>query len=251
MERFLFAYPDHHPTRWTEDEVEDVTVEQYAATINRLYGLRHATGDDGPFPSRVPMTSDAKALFVEEYNALHEEIESPGFPQRLRPAFGKLEAYTACFALILAMTRQADSDDSNDDNDSDFYKDEVTEEDVRGAIKLLAYFKNHARRVFTGLYGDSPTDRLEGDLSTFLVDKDGIWEGIATELHKSLDSHYKPERPEDLSKVVRAICKRSPRLKLETLQRTGSRRPFRLTLENADIAVTPSQAEPVEKKRWM
>jgi hypothetical protein len=243
MERFIFGYPEHQSSRWTEDEVEDETTERYAATVNALYRLEHADAGDGPFPSRVPMTAPAKALFVAEYNALHEEIDEPGFPARLRPAFGKLEAYLARFSLILAMTRLHDS---NDSNDSKFSNEVVTESDMRGAIKLLGYFKNHTRRVYVGLYGDSPSDRLEGDLKDFLESKNGGWEGIASELHEALVSQYKPERPEDLAKVVRAICRRPSRLNLEALQRTGSRRPFRLTLENAviaDIAVTPSSEE--------
>ncbi len=233
MERFVFAYPEHRPSRWTEEEVEDETIEAYAATINALYRLEHADAGDGPFPSRVPMTPGAKALFIEEYNALHEEIEAPGFPQRLRPAFGKLEAYLARLALILAMTRLAASNASNASN---FSKEEVTEEDMRGAVRLLGYFKNHARRVYVGLYGSSPAERLEGDLKDFLVSCGGTWEGTAPDLYGALDSDYKPERPEDLAKVVRAISKRSPLLRLEILPRKDNRRPFRLTLENAGSA---------------
>ncbi len=233
MERFVFAYPEHRPSRWTEEEVEDETIEAYAATINALYRLEHADAGDGPFPSRVPMTPGAKALFIEEYNALHEEIEAPGFPQRLRPAFGKLEAYLARLALILAMTRLAASNASNASN---FSKEEVTEEDMRGAVRLLGYFKNHARRVYVGLYGSSPAERLESDLKDFLVSCGGTWEGTAPDLYGALDSDYKPERPEDLAKVVRAISKRSPLLRLEILPRKDNRRPFRLTLENAGSA---------------
>ncbi len=233
MERFIFGYPEHQSSRWTEDEVEDETTERYTATINALYRLEHADAGDGPFPSRVAMTPSAKALFIEEYNALHEEIEAPGFPARLRPAFGKLEAYLARFALILAMTRLAASNASNASN---FSKEEVTEEDMRGAIKLLGYFKNHARRVYVGLYGASPAEHLEGDLRDLLVSLGGTWEGSAQGLYDVLESDYKPERPEDLAKIVRAMSKRSPLLHLEILPRKDNRRPFRLTLENAGSA---------------
>jgi len=64
-----------------------------------------------------------------------------------------------------------------------------------------------------------------------------------------LVSEYKPDRPEDLSKAVRAICKRTPALTFEELKRTKKARPFRLTLENAvtaDTAVTPSPDESEE-----
>jgi hypothetical protein len=106
------------------------------------------------------------------------------------------------------------------------------------AAKLIAYFKNHAHRVYTGLYGENPSDRLAADLRDFLASHSGSWEGTATELHKALKSHYKPKRAEDLAKAVRSIAKRSAGLHVEDLPRTEDRRAFRLTLENPVIAVT-------------
>ena len=121
---------------------------------------------------------------------------------------------------------------------------------MAGAVKLLAYFKNHVRRIYTGLYGDSPSDRLAADLREFLVSEGGSWEGIASELYDALDSEHKPERVKDFGKLVRAIAKRSPLLRLEDLQRTNTRRPFRLTLESVvtvDTAVTPPQDNTEDK----
>ncbi|MDP8952503.1 MAG: YfjI family protein, partial [Actinomycetota bacterium] len=185
----------------------------------------------------------AKALFVQQYDALHVELESPGFPQRLRPAWGKLEAYLARFALILAMTRIAELEEMGGGP-----REEVAREDMEGAARLLAYFKNHARRVFTGLYGDSASDNLAADLRDFLIEHGGRWEGSAKELQESLVSDHKPERPADFSKVIRAISKRSPLLEFEELPRTpAGYRPFRLTLRIADIAdiadTTPEEEE--------
>jgi hypothetical protein len=238
IDRFIPVYPKPRVGRWTDDEISDHVHEEYKATLGRLYKLRHANEDEDPFPSRVSMTSEAKALFVAEYNRLHDELEAPGFPQRLRPAWGKLEAYFARFALILAMTRVAEL--SNQGHAG--VAESVTREDMVGAARLLTYFKNHVRRVYTGLYGDSPSDRLAADLRDFLIARGGVWEGIASELHRDLAGEHKPERPEDLAKAVRGIVKRSPLLKLEYLKRTQDRRPLRLTLRNAviaDIAVMP------------
>jgi putative DNA primase/helicase len=234
IDRFLPVYPKPRVGRWTDDEISDHVRDEYKATLGRLYKLRYANEDEDPFPSRVGMTSEAKALFVAEYNRLHDELESPGFPQRLRPAWGKLEAYFARFALILAMTRVAELGNQGQLG----VAESVTHEDMAGAIKLLAYFKNHVRRVYTGLYGDSPSDRLAADLREFLIARGGFWEGIASELHRDLASEHKPARPEDLAKAVRGTVKRSPLLKLEYLKRTQDRRPFRLTLRNAVIAVS-------------
>jgi hypothetical protein len=180
------------------------------------------------------MTDEAKALFVRQYDALHVELESPGFPQRLRPAWGKLEAYLARLALVLAMTRVAELEQMGAGP-----AEQVTLEDMEGAARLLAYFKNHARRVFTGLYGESAPDNLAADLRDFLVEHRGSWEGSAKELREALVSDHKPERAADFSKVARGIAKRSPLLEFEELPRTSTGyRPFRLTLRIADIADT-------------
>jgi hypothetical protein len=109
-------------------------------------------------------------------------------------------------------------------------KEEVEEEDVVGAASLLKYFKNHTRRVYTDLYGDSMTDRLIGDITHCLLSLSGVWEGTATEFYEVLDSDHKPQRPDDLVKVIKAIAKRSPLLMYED-KRTATRRAFRLTLK--------------------
>jgi hypothetical protein len=245
IDRFIPVYPKPRVGRWSDDEITDHVREKYASTIKSLYKLRHANDDEDPLPSRVPMTHEAKALFVAAYNRLHDELEAPGFPQRLRPAWGKLEAYLARVALILAMTRIVEQVNQGQAGMAEV----VSREDMTRAIKLLAYFKNHVRRVYTGLYGDSPSDRLAADLRDFLIAEGGFWEGIASELHADLPSDHKPGRPEDLAKAIRGIAKRSPLLQLEDLKRTQDRRPFRLTLRNAviaDIAVSPSSEEDEE-----
>src|SRR5215212_2467124 len=215
IDRFIPVYPKPRVGRWTDDEISDHVRDEYARTISSLYKLRHANDEEDPFPSKVGMTDEAKALFVAEYNRLHDELEAPGFPQRLRPAWGKLEAYFARFALILAMTRVAELGNQGQVG----IVERITREDMAGAVQFLAYFKNHVRRVYTGLYGDSPSDRLAADLRDFLIDQGGSWEGIASELYDALVSDHKPERVKDFGKLVRAIAKRSALLRLEDLQR--------------------------------
>jgi hypothetical protein len=249
IDRFIPVYPKPRVGRWTDDEISDHVREEYARTIGSLYRLRHANDEEDPFPSKVGMTPEAKALFVAEYNRLHDELEAPGFPQRLRPVWGKLEAYFARFALILAMGRIAELENQGQVG----IVERITRDDMAGAVKLLAYFKNHVRRVYAGLYGDSPADRLAADLREFLIDQGGSWEGIASELYEAIDSDYKPERVKDFGKLIRGIVKRSPLLRLEDLQRTNARRPFRLTLESVvtvDTVVTPSQDEGSAGTAW-
>ncbi len=247
LDRFVAAYPAPMVGRWADDEISDEAREGYKALIDALYRLEPAEHEGDEFASTVAMRDEGKAVFVREYNRLHEELETPGFPQRLRPVYGKLEGYLARFALILAMARRAEARTTGGAT-----MERVGREDVEGAAALIFYFKNHARRVYTGLYADSTVDNLAADIRSFLIDKENLWEGTASELQSAFESEYKPARPEDLAKSVRAIAKRSPLLRFENLKRTETRRAFRLTLENAviaDIAVRPSPDEESEARR--
>jgi hypothetical protein len=237
MDRFLPVYPNPPAGSWKDDEVSEEARTAYDEIISDLYRLEHAEGDDGPFPSRVNMTDDAKALFIQEYNGLHAEMNDLGFPSRLQPAWSKLEAYFAWIALILAVTRHVE-------NPTAHMFEVVAKQDVANAAKLLAYFKNHVRWVYTGLYGDNPDDLLAADIRSFLVTlNNASWEGTASELFAALDSDHKPERPVDLAKIVRGLAKRSSTLTWTDLKRTKHRRPFRLSLRNTVIAVTPEGEE--------
>jgi len=225
LERFLFGYPEPRRGMWADDEMEEETRLDYARTIGRLYRLKHAQEEDDPFPHRVGMSGEAKALFIEEYNRLHEEMNEPGFPERLMAVWGKLEAYLARLALILAEIRVAETGQPIE---------MVERGDVNGAATLLAYFKNHSRRVYGGLYGESPSDLLAVDIAAFLVTSkpSRMWEGTATELYEQLPSDHKGERPEDLARAVRKIARLFDWLEFESFgKRVNNKRPFRLRMK--------------------
>jgi hypothetical protein len=239
LERFVFAYPQPYVGGWSDDEVSDKTQQCYEATIARLYKLRYATDGHGdPFPSKVPMSEEAKKAFVRQYNDLHQDMSNPEFSQALAPAWAKLDGLLARLALIIAMTRVVEYKMAGDTA-----YEEVTEADMDSALALLEYFKNHTSRTYASLAGGQSRERLAADLQAFLVDSGGVWEGSASELHAAFFVDYKPERPEDLAKLVRGVARRVSWLKVEDLPRVASRRPFRLTLLVAGIAGTAGSGE--------
>ena len=69
----------------------------------------------------------------------NEEVERADFPAKLYAPWAKFFGYAARLALILQVCRNA----SNEANVED-----VDEVSVAGAIKLINYFKNHAKRVY-------------------------------------------------------------------------------------------------------
>jgi putative DNA primase/helicase len=106
LDRFLFGYPNPVPSRWTDDEISGPTLARYHELYDQLYDLAMGVDENGePAPERLRFTVGAKAIFVEEADALREEMERPGFPDHLKGPWSKLEAYLARLSLILALVR--------------------------------------------------------------------------------------------------------------------------------------------------
>jgi hypothetical protein len=210
LDRFLFAYPEPVLAGWTDDEISDEARDGYSRLYGKLRELYMPLDEYGePAPTTVHLAPDARAVMVEAINAHRAEMYGPGFPTRLKGPWSKLEAYFARLMLILATARAVDEDSAH----------RVEVKDVLAAVVLLDYFKNHARRVYVGLHGDNPDDRLAEDVAEFLRTRGGVWEGQPADLHIQLESEYKPERANELTKRLKAIAARTPGLDFETGER--------------------------------
>ncbi len=206
IDRFLFAYPETTPSRWSDEEISDGAIGGVKWLYDKLRKLEPGEDEYGdPKPAIVALSQDAKVALVELINAHRAEMDAPGFPPRLRGPWAKLEAYLARLALIVSMCRIV-ADDA---------PERIEAEDVLRASVLLDYFKNHARRVYVGLYGDDRIDFLAEDVARFLKERGGSWSGQPAELHKTLDSKHKPERAKDLSADLTKAAQRSPVLTFE------------------------------------
>jgi hypothetical protein len=224
LDRFLFAYPEPTPSRWSDDEISDEAVCSYRALYGALRDLHMPEGDHGdPEPQRVYLSTEAKEVMVHAINNHREEMEAAGFPARLRGAWSKLEAYLARLTLILLLCRSRAAD-------------RVETQDVLSALALLDYFKNHARRVYVGLYGNDPLDLLAADVEKFLKARGGYFKDEPSVLYEKLESRVKPLQAAQLTKDLKDITDSSSRLSLDTghFRKDGqSRRYVELSLENS------------------
>jgi hypothetical protein len=91
----------------------------------------------------------------------------------------------------------------------------IEAEDVLRASVLLDYFKNHARRVYVGLYGADRIDGLAEDVARFLEERGGSWSGSPSELYETLDSQHNPGMAKDLSTALAEATQCSPVLSFE------------------------------------
>jgi hypothetical protein len=228
LDRFVVSYPDAELSGWTDAEISEQAESSYASLYAKLRELYMRTDEYGdPDPVRVHFAPDAKAVMVDAINGHRAEMYVPGFPARLKGPWSKLEGYFARLILILATARAADTGAA----------ERVETTDVLAAVVLLDYFKNHARRIYVGLHGDDPDERLAANIASFLTERDGVWEGQAAELLAQLESDYKPQRANELTKRLKAIAARTPGVDFEAGERwdkelRNKRRFVRISLRN-------------------
>jgi hypothetical protein len=159
LDRFLFACPFSQPVGWTEDEISEEAREDYHRLYAGLRELEMGLDEYGsPCPKRVPFSTDARAVFAQLVDELATETEQPGFPKRLQGPWAKMPGHLARLSLLCALCRSVDAG----------LPERVESKDVLAATVLLDYFKNQAHRIYVGLYGEDPDDRLAADLVAFL-----------------------------------------------------------------------------------
>lgn len=238
LERFLFAYPESINSLWTDDEVSEGAEASYRRLYDRLRALNMDSDDHGaPVPAAVAFSPDARELFIKQYNLHRGAMRLPGFPQKLRSCWAKLEAYFLRLILVPAACRFV----------YEGAPERVEVGDVVRAVQLFSYFKGQARRVFGVLHGSDPRQRLVEDCASFVADEGGEWTGTATELHERIASDCKPERPNELSRFLKDASKAgsglvcegvTERFKEEKSGKWKSARVLRLSIENRRNVVT-------------
>jgi hypothetical protein len=208
MDRFLFAYPQARHVRFNDYEIGAGAEAEYDSLYHKLASLMLATDEYGdPNPKPLKLSPEAKTLFAGALDSLGAEVlQPPGFSARLEGVWSKLRGYLARLSLVLAVCRCVTNN---------IQEERVEAEDVGAAVRLLGYFKAHARRVYAELSAPDPLDLLTGALRDLLEESGGGWEGSATDLYRVLEEReveLLPPRPEELSKLVLRIGERSPTL---------------------------------------
>jgi putative DNA primase/helicase len=224
MDRFLFAYPAPRQVRFTEEEISAGAEERYSVLYGALANLTLATDEHGdPNPRPLRFSRAARDLFAATVNALGAEVLDPGFPRRLEGVWAKLRGYLARISLVLAVCRCAECN---------VREERVEREDVEAASRLLAYFKAHARRVYSELSAPDPLEILGADLKTLIETNGGYLQATATELYRALEEagcEALPARPKELSQAVKTLAARSSALRVSPGHR-GKERVLRLQL---------------------
>ncbi len=138
--RILCSYPDPLPNRsWNEDTVKETS--QYASVCESLWNLE-------PAPKPITFSPEAKAIWIDWVDRHRQESPS----DNLRPTWSKAEGHCLRLALVLFLARQVCKETK---------ATQIDPASITGAIKLIEYFKSHARKVY-GRMADQKDDTRIG-----------------------------------------------------------------------------------------
>ena len=148
VDRFLFCYPESRPIpEWSDRGITEETADAWDRLVRRLWARSMEISESGRLvPHVAHFTPEAKSLWIQHYNGLAAEMNTPDFPPHLRGVWGKLREYAGRLALVLACMHHA----------ADYRLDaggipSVDDWIVGAAWQLVDYFKSHALRVHAAI----------------------------------------------------------------------------------------------------
>jgi hypothetical protein len=199
LDRNLFVFPVVFPEqKWTEAELDEGDETSWHTVIDKLHAQEmFFDPEHGIRPNRVLLTKEAKAAWIEFYNAHNKEVASEDMPAGGRGIWAKMEGYCARFALILSRLRLA----MNPDCDFGLRNDPVSLEDMQGAIKLANYFKGNALRVNSLMTGGTGSN--EAMILLAWIKRKGVKQFRLAEAREDLRRRF-PDLP-SLASPIRVL----------------------------------------------
>ena len=158
IDRLLFVVPDNlKKDYWSETELSPAIDENWHTIISKLLDVPIIQDEtNNPRPEILRFTPEAKQLLFEWQKELTDLSNKPE-NEAVSGIYAKIEMYAIRLALILEMARFACGESQ---------KQAVGIEAVRGALKLVEYFKKTAFKVHSIVSNASPLDKLPTDKQT-------------------------------------------------------------------------------------
>lgn len=128
LARFLWALPETKASLWSEEVIPSRVVANAKTLFSRL-----VEGSESAEPMRVIFSASARKLWIEWHDQRASEMDSDGFPSRLRGTWAKLPSQAGRIAIIL----HAAEDGS----------ETLSDATLERALAIIDYFAAHAQRV--------------------------------------------------------------------------------------------------------
>ena len=162
IDRILFVIPDNiQKEYWSETDLSPVVSENWQTILSNLLNLS-ITNDEtlNPSPEILKFTPEAKRILFE-WQKVNTDQSNDAANEAVSGIYSKLEMYAVRLALILEMMRYAC-------NESD--KQAVSVEAIKGALKLVEYFKSSAVKVHSIISNANPLDKHPADKQALYKD---------------------------------------------------------------------------------
>lgn len=155
LDRLLFVVPDNLKKEyWSEKELDSSIADNWETIILNLLNLPLTMDETNtPQPEILRFTDEAKRLLFEWQKSLTDQSNNPE-NEAISGVNAKMEVYAIRLALILQMLQYACSVGD---------KQVIGIEAVRGALKLVEYFKKTAIKVHSIVSNSNPLDKLPTD----------------------------------------------------------------------------------------
>ena len=149
MARLLFCYPERKRRRYSDNGIPQDVNAEWDRLAKALWDRPMRDLDGTPTPHLVRLTPEAAREWSTWCKAHYAEQEGDDFPESMEGPWGKLEAYAARLTLILHLMHLA-ADPTGPTGDA---PPDVSQRTILDAIRLVAYFKSHALRVYASMGG--------------------------------------------------------------------------------------------------
>lgn len=152
IDRLLFVLPDNLKKEyWNENELNPKILKNWDTIISKLLDLSFdQDGSNDIQPKILKFTPKAKQLLFNWQKELTDQFNMPE-NEEISGIYAKIEMYAARLALCLEMAHFAC-------NNSD--KNNVGIEAVKGALKLVDYFKHTALKVHSIIFNENPIENF-------------------------------------------------------------------------------------------
>jgi hypothetical protein len=144
IDRMLTTYPDAFVDKYNEEDMPEHVIEWYNDYIVNFYN--HINVDvikydpDGEIKSKIALLSkEAKALWIDIFNEITNYQNSDDENEYMKSMYPKQKSYIPRFALLLNTLYYYDNPTNN-------YIDLISEEAMKGAVKLSKYFVLMAKK---------------------------------------------------------------------------------------------------------
>jgi hypothetical protein len=150
MARFLLVAPPSEPSVWSDDDIDEDTLDSMRELFGKLFDLKFAVDDHGkPTPHIVHKSVEAHREWVAFYNAHNERIADT-HDEDIRASMKKLEEVAARISLALHVVKLVSDQDGSVD------PKHIDGDTMRAGIALAQWFTDETRRVYQIVGGESP-----------------------------------------------------------------------------------------------